>query len=82
MELRGALRISKFQKNATQPKYYGSAEIAGKMYELKGWEKTDQYGRPWISILFEDPGEEFAPEPKTRKQTSPDLGDLDDDIPF
>ena len=83
MELRGALRVSKFKKTDAQPKYYGSAEINGKTYALKGWEKQGKDGM-WISILFEEPedDEEFAPTPKGKPRSVPDFGDLDDDIPF
>ena len=88
MELRGALRISKFKKTEAQPKYYGSAEINGKTYTLKGWEKQGKDGM-WISILFEEAEEAFSNMTKEakvehpREHHIPDLGGLgEDDIPF
>jgi len=59
MNNRGTLNVSKFQTKANQPRFYGRANINGVAYELKGWEKTTPSGEPWISILFEETGEEF-----------------------
>lgn len=80
MDMRGALRISKFQKTPQQPKWYGSAEIDGVRFTLKGWEKTDpKTGQPWISILFEESEEDCEARPAPRP---PIVKDYDDDIPF
>jgi hypothetical protein len=80
MEKRGGLHVSKFQKNARQPKYVGSALIEGKSYRLKAWKKINDRGEPWISILFEDASKpEEKPIPlKTHNYVYDD----DDDIPF
>jgi len=59
MNKRGTLNVSKFQTKPNQPRFYGRASLNGVMYELKGWEKTSPSGEPWISILFEEAGEEF-----------------------
>lgn len=59
MEMRGSLNVSKFQKTPQQPRFYGSAIINGVEYELKGWEKVNTKGEPWISLLFEQKGEQF-----------------------
>lgn len=56
MELRGSLRVSKYQNKPSQPRFFGKALINGVEYKIKGWEKETN-GEPWISILFE------APEP-------------------
>ncbi len=61
MEMRGSLNVSKFYRNANQPRFYGKALINGVEYELKGWEKVNDKGEPWISLLFEEPFEQVAP---------------------
>lgn len=54
MEMRGTLNVSKFQKNSNQPRFYGKCLINGVEYKLKGWEKINTDGEPWISLLFEN----------------------------
>jgi hypothetical protein len=54
MNMRGSLNVSRYQKSAAQPRFYGKALIHGVEYTIKGWEKENAQG-PWISLLFEDP---------------------------
>lgn len=92
MDMRGSLNVSKFQKTPQQPRFYGRALINGVQFDIKGWEKDGKDG-PWISLLFEETGEEFDQKPQTQKQGlfSKPLNplkkeyaapDFDDDIPF
>ena len=92
MDMRGSLNVSKFQKTPQQPRFYGKAMINGVNFDIKGWEKEGKDG-PWISLLFEETGEEFE-----QKKSEPDkqglfskplnpvrasyVNDDPDDIPF
>jgi hypothetical protein len=90
MELRGALNLSKYYREPNQPRFYGRALINGILYDLKGWEKTNAQGEPWISLLFEI-REQFVVEESTKPVAPSRMFETprtdtswigEDDIPF
>ena len=84
----GSLFKSKFKTNdgseqdSTREDYYGTLkDLDGKVWKLKGYINTSEYGK-WLKITLRDPDEQqSAPSFIPKEDIRQDLPD-DKDIPF
>jgi uncharacterized protein (DUF736 family) len=53
-----------------QPTHRGNCEIDGKEYEIAGWRKTTQAGKPMMSLKFSEKKEEQAESKRAKPARS------------
>lgn len=76
----GSLFANKRWEQESHPNREGKVNIDGKLYWVKGWDKTTQTGDPWVSLSFKPVEEKVVSQNKT--ETQDDSSELSDQIPF
>ena len=78
-ELSGSLFKNGLREKDTQPNARGDCKIAGVIYEVSAWTKTDKNGNKWQSLAFKAKAEgQDSQEAKPAKSVE----EMDSDIPF
>jgi len=67
---------NKKQEGSKQPDYNGSCEIEGKTYEIAGWKRQSNAGKPFLSLKLQ------IPQGKSEKPRQNEKKDSELDTPF